>query len=123
MNTCSKVLLIASTLFISYGFTPRAEALPSWANSVSRYYCEFRAMGASHSVAMTQARRESDHWDDEIRQAGGLAGPSIKAAINKRCPSLASGSPQTRSTSNSPQPAASPCSNYIRVGTQKTCIN
>ena len=98
MKYFSKLLLVASTILIGASHAPSAEALPAWAESVSRHYCEFKSMGASHSQALTQARREADHWDDEIRQAGSLSKPSINRAIEKRCPELSSSNAEVNQT-------------------------
>ena len=68
-------------------------------------------MGASHSQALTQARREADHWEDEIRQAGSLAKPSINRAIDKRCPELSSSNAEINRT-KSPLSTPASCASF-----------
>ena len=107
----SKIFLVGSAVLIGASHAPSAEALPVWAETVSRYYCEFREMGASRSQAMTQARREADNWNDEIRQAGSLAKPSIDRAIENRCPELSTGGSEVNQQKISLSPPSS-CASF-----------
>jgi hypothetical protein len=79
------VPLFASIALLGPSALPAAAGSPTWANAVARSYCHYRSLGASPSAAMKQARRDKDHWDDEIREAGSLAKPAINAAIRSRC--------------------------------------